>query len=300
MAMKFLTSNRQVRAMLYMALASLCGVCMAATVRHLSGELHPYVIAFWRNLLGAVILLPWLPRYGLGVLRTRRFGTHVFRSFICTVSMMMAFTALTMIPLAEYTSIDFLSPVFGTLFGILIFGEKGSFWRWAALAVGFSGMLAITRPGFADINLGVFLILGGAAIWGIGLPLIHSLGRTETAFSTTMWAALLMAGFALIPAFFVWSWPSVAACFWLALLGVIGSLAQITLSKALIIAETGAVAPADFLKLVFAAILGYVLFDEIPEIWTWLGGFLIVLSGLLLVHGERVGRRQASKPASQV
>lgn len=297
--MNFLASNRQVRAMALMALASLCGVGMAATVRHLSADLHPFVIAFWRNLLGAVTLLPWLPRYGFAGLRSRRFGTHLFRSAICTVSMVLAFTAVSMIPLAEYTSIDFLSPVFGTLFGILLFGERATPWRWAALAVGFAGMLAITRPGFAEISPGTLFILTAAALWGIGLPLIHSLGRTETAFATTMWAALMMAGLGLIPALFVWSWPSLTGCLWLIFLGVIGSVAQVALSQALIIAETGAVAPADFLKLVFAAILGFVLFGEVPALWTWLGGFMIVLSGFLLVHGERVGRRKPPAPAKQ-
>ncbi len=297
MPISILASNRPVRAIALMALASLCGVGMAATVRHLSGELHPFEIAFWRNLLGAVMLLPWLWRYRIASLRTRRFGTHLFRSAICTVSMMLAFTALTMIPLAEYTSIDFLSPVFGTLFGILLFGERGHWWRWAALAIGFAGMLAITRPGFAEINAGTLYILAAAAIWGIGLPLIHSLGRTETAFSTTLWAALLMAALALIPALFVWRWPSPEACLWLLFIGAIGSLSQIALSQALIIAETGAVAPADFLKLVFAAILGYVLFDEVPGFWIWLGGFLIVLAGIVLVHGERMGRRRPTVPA---
>jgi drug/metabolite transporter (DMT)-like permease len=287
-------SNRQLRAMALMALSSLCGVAMAATVRHLSGELHPFVIAFWRNLLGAATLLPWLPRYGFVGLRTRRFGAHLLRSAICTVSMVLAFTAVSMIPLAEYTSIDFLSPVFGTLFGILVFGEKGHWYRWAALAIGFAGMLAITRPGFAEINAGVFYILAAAAMWGIALPMIHHLGRTESAFATTMWAAILMAGLALVPAIFVWSWPSLAACLWLAFLGVIGSVAQVALSKALIIAETGAVAPADFLKLVFAAILGFILFGEVPAIWTWLGGSLIVLAGLLLVNGERLSRHRPS------
>lgn len=285
--MKFLASNRHAAAMALILLAGMCGVAMSATVRHLSGELHPFVIAFWRNLMGGAMLLPWLPRYGAAVFRTRRWGAHLTRAAISGISMLMAFTAVTMIPLAEYVAIDFLTPVFATLFGILFFGETGRRSRWAALVVGFAGVLVVTRPGFAEINMGTLLIVSATAMWGITLPLIHSLGRTESAYTISMMAAILMTAACAPAAFLVWGWPSAAGWMWIVFMGAIGALAQITLSQSLILAEAGAVAPAEFLKLVFAAVLGYLLFDEIPEVWIWLGGALIVLSGFLLARGER-------------
>jgi drug/metabolite transporter (DMT)-like permease len=273
--------------MLLMVLVGACGVAMTAMVKHLSAELHPFVIAFWRNVLGGAILVPWLARYGLGILSTRRLGAHIARALLSGVAMLMAFTAVAMIPLAEYTAIDFLTPVFATLFGILFFGETVRWWRWWALAVGFAGVLVITRPGFAELNYGVLLVVAATGIWGITLPLIHSLGRTDRAYTTAMLAAILIGITCLPAALLHWTWPSAGAWLGLLLIGAMGALAQVALSQSLIMAETGAVAPVEFLKLVFAAVLGYVLFDEIPEVWIWLGGALIVLSGFLLVHGER-------------
>lgn len=283
--------GRKYAAMLLMTASAVGGVTMSACVREVSSELHPVVITFWRQFLGTILLLPWLTWYGSEFLATRRFGMHAVRSIITVSSMVCAFMSVSMIPLAQHTAISFLSPAFATLFAILFLGEKAKLSRCLALAVGFIGMVIILRPGASFIGAGVFFTIASALIWGVGLAVIRALGKTESAFTTTLWSSVLMSVFALPLALWQWNWPSATGWMWLGAIAVIGSLGQLALSQALVMAEAGAVAPTDFLKLVWAAILGYLAFGQVPDAWAWTGGTIVVCSGMILVFGERASPR---------
>jgi len=281
---------------LLMVVSTLCAVGMIVCVRRVSAELHPFVIAFWRNLFGALVLFPWLiPNYRFA-LATRRFGTHVLRAVVSIGAMLAGFMAMALIPVAQFTALNFLTPLFATLSAILFVGEKGRLWRWAALGIGFAGMLVLVRPGISDTSIGVLFAIGSAAIWGLGLTVIRSLGRTEKAITTTLWAAILMALLSVGPAFPYWHWPAAPTFVWLIAIGLIGSLSQIALAQALIIAEAGAIMPLDFLKLIWAAGLGFMVFGEIPDVWTWVGGSIIFTSGLILLLGERALKPKPVRP----
>ena len=124
--------------------------------------LHPFMIAFFRNLFGMLAMAPFFLRTGLAGLRTTRLPMHLGRGALHATAMLCWFTALTLVPLAEATSISFMSPVFASIGAVLILGERSRPIRWASVAIGFTGMLIIIRPGVIDMNLGASLLITGA------------------------------------------------------------------------------------------------------------------------------------------
>src|SRR5690606_4502526 len=163
----------------YMVLAAALFASMHGTVRLVSFELHPFVVAFFRNLIGFAVLLPLLMRGGAALFMTGRFGMHTVRAAINSVSMLMWFTALSMIPLAEATALSLTGPLFVTLGAIVAFGERVRAWRWVALGLGACGALLIIRPGFEAAHIGMLLAIGSAATAGISKLFAKSLTRTD-------------------------------------------------------------------------------------------------------------------------
>ena len=116
--------------------------------------MHPIEIVFFRNFFGLIVLIPFFMRVGFSNLRTKRLGFHVVRGFVHATAMTSWFWALTLVPLAEATSLSFMMPVYASIGAILFMGELSRPFRWLSIALGFVGMLIILRPGFAEINIG--------------------------------------------------------------------------------------------------------------------------------------------------
>ncbi len=271
---------------LFMVLSTVLFASMHASVRQLSGELHPFEIAFFRNLFGLVALAPWFLRYGLVPLYTRRVGLHLTRALINVVAMMMFFTAIGLTPLAELQALGFTAPLFATLLAMLLLGERVRLRRWTALAVGFAGAMMIIRPGFAEVSPGSLLVLGSSAIWALALIVIKTLARTESSVTITAYMVLLMTPLSLIPAAFVWRWPAGGEWLWLVAIGVMGTLAQMLMAQSFRVAEATAVLPFDFTKLIWGAAIGYLAFGEVPDIWTWVGGTTIFAGATYIAYRE--------------
>lgn len=274
------------RGMLMMFVASVSAVLMHATVRHLSAELPPFEMAFFRNFLALAFLLPMLLREGLQPLRTKKWRLHLLRGALTTVSMLSFFTALSLSPLAQITALSFTAPLFATLLAIVFLGEIVRVRRWIAIICGFAGTLIILRPGLVEIDLGAFLALFAAGCWGAAIAMTRVLGRTESSLTITLYMAFVMAPLSLIPATFVWTWPSWYQLAWLLLIAGFGTLTQLCFSQSLREAETSVVMPIDFFKLIWASLLGYVLFAERPDLFTWIGGGLIFASATYIAYRE--------------
>lgn len=271
---------------LFMLAAALGSGCMAGLVRHAAGDLHPFEIVFFRSLFAAVLLLPWLLKGGGAALRTRRFGWHVLRAALNAVAILTYFYAVTITPLAKAASLSFVSPLFATIFAFLLLREPLRARRVVALAVGFLGALIIIRPGTEAMSLGAVLVLVSSAAWGLALIVIKVLSRTESAFTITAYASLLITPLSLVPALFVWQWPEPATWGWLLAIGVVGVVMHITGAQAFKLSDATAVLPVDFTKLAWSAIIGYVFFAEVPEIWVWVGGTVIFSSTVYIAYRE--------------
>jgi drug/metabolite transporter (DMT)-like permease len=196
------------------------------------------------------------------------------------------FSALSMTPLARVTALGFTAPIFATLLGVVVLGEVIRLRRWTATICGFLGTLVILRPGLSEIDLGSLLVLFSALLWGCTLIVIKVLARTESSLTITSYMNILLTLLSLVPALLVWRMPEGMQWLWLLAIGVTGTLAQLAITQSLKEADTGAVMPFDFLKLIWVAIMGYLFFAEVPGPFVWLGGAIIFASATYIAIRE--------------
>jgi drug/metabolite transporter (DMT)-like permease len=276
-----------------MVAATVAFAAMHAAIRHLSSALSPFQIAFFRCFFGLLIFLPVVMRTGVSFLHTDHLNLHLIRAVLNVASMWAFFWALSITPIARVTALSFTSPLFMAVISVVLLGEVMRMRRWAATILGFVGAVIIIRPGFAEIDFGSILVLGSAAAWAVCMAIIKILGRADSSTTITGYANLLLSVITLVPAILVWTNPEPMAWFWLVFIGVVGTLGQLAVAEALKQADATAVMPFDFLKLIWAASLGFILFGEIPDNFTWLGAAVIFASGMYLVYRERqIGRQK--------
>ena len=267
------------RGMAYMLGSSTTISGMNGIVTGLSGSLHAFEITFFRQVLGSVFMAAvFLPR-GLEVLHTRRIGMHILRALLNVVAMATYFIALGLEPMANVVALALAAPLFASLGAIVILHERMTPRRWMALALGLTGSLVILRPGFQTISYGMVMVLLSNVAWSIALVDIKMLARTESSATITFYAAMLQWPLALVVAVFFWTWPTLEQWGLLCVIGIFGTLAQLCLSQAFREADATLVLPLDFTKLIWASLIGYFVFDQVPSVWVWVGG-VIVFSGV--------------------
>ena len=176
---------------------------------------------------------------------------------------------------------------------MLVLGEVVRIRRIAALVAGFVGALVIVRPGMAALDPGSLLVLGSSAVWAVAMILIKLLARTESSLTMTAYMAVFLTPLSAIAAAFVWQWPSLEDLGWFALMGSFGTLAHLCFGQAFREADTTVVLPVDFLRLIWASVYGYLLFNEIPVLFVWIGGVIIFASTLYLAYREAKVARAA-------
>ena len=282
------------RGVLLMFVSTIGFSAMHAGIRHLSAELHPFEIGFFRNVFGLLVVLPFFLRHGLGTLRTGRIALHGVRAAVNVFAMLTFFYALSVTPLSQASALAFSAPIFATVLAALVLGEVVRVRRWAAIAFGFAGTLVLIRPGFAEVGLGSILVLLSSMAWAVALLTIKALSRTEPSVTIVTYMMLLMTPLSLVPALLVWQWPDGMQWLWLMAMAVLGTGGQWLMTQALKEADTAVVMPFDFFKLIWASILGYAFFAEIPDQFTWLGGAMIFASALYITLRE--ARLRGTKP----
>ena len=270
-----------------MILATLLFSIMHASIKHISSEIHPFEVAFFRNLFGLVVIAPWFIKYGIKPLITNRIKLHFLRSVFNVIAMLTFFYALSVSPLAEVASLSFTAPLFATLLAIIFLGEKIGIRRSAAIIIGFIGAAIIVNPDYKTINIGHMCVLISASIWSVSLIFIKILGKTESSVTITSYMVLFMIPLSAIAASFYWIMPSLNDLLVLAIIGITGTYAQMLLAQALKEEDTVVIMPFDFLKLVWAVLIGYLIFSEVPQVNTWIGSIIIFSSTLYVAYRER-------------
>lgn len=283
-----------VKGAIWMTLSAVFFAAQAAIVRHLSNDLHFVEISFFRALFGIVIMLPWLMRVGSNTLRTSNTKLYVWRGFLGTIAMYGWFGGLALVPLADATAISFTFPLFIALAGVLFLKERAHLSRWIALFIGFAGTIIVIRPGFQDINIGVFMVIGGGVCIAVSAMILKITVRRDTPDQAALYQAIYMLPFSLIVTLFVWQWPTMEQWFWGFILGAASTTGQRLYSRAFATGDVGSLAPFDFSRLPFAIALGFVFFSELPDFWTILGGTIIFSSSIFAGRSE-TRRRKKSK-----
>ena len=285
------------RGIAWMALSTVAFSTMHAMVRDATQTLHPFEVAFFRQFLGVFVLAPWFIRYGLAPLRTKRLRLHTARAAVNVVAMFAFYYALSIVPLAQVSALGFSVPIFTAVLAVILLGERVRLRRWAAILFGFAGVIVALGPDLqqtGSVGLGSGLVVMSSLAWAIALIFIKVLGRTDSTITITTYMVLLMTPMSLPPALAVWQWPTLEMFGQLMLIGVLGTIGQLTIVQALKEGETHVVMPIDFTKLIWAAGLGYLWFNEIPTLLTWLGGAMIFASTLYIAWREHKLRKAAS------
>ena len=229
---------------------------------------------------------------GLGVIRTGRIGAHIVRAACGLTGLALLFFTVSLLPLAEATTLTFTAPLFATLLGALVLGEPTGWHRWSAVALGFAGVLIVAHPGAGQFALlGTTLGLLYALTTAIVSIQLRRIGRTEHPLATVFWFGALSTPVCAV-AMALTAKPHPAEV-WLmmAAIGIIGSLTQICLTASLRLGPVSTVVPMDYSGLIWATLYGFTLFGVLPGWTTWAGAPLIVASGIYIVLREaRVAR----------
>lgn len=253
-------------------------------------------LVFYRLALGLVPLFLWIAWSGnYGAWRTSRPGAHVLRAVLGLTTMVLGFTALGYLPLAEATTIGFAAPLFSVMLSALILKEPVGKHRWSAVLVGLLGVVIVMRPGGGDLPpVGLAIAIAGAFGVGCVTITIRQIGKTDSTQTTVLWftgLATLAVGM-LMPRF---AQPHDAPTFAILIaLGLFGGVGQLLLTASLRYAPVATVAPFDYFQLLWAVWFGWLIWDTHPPLTTWAGAAVIIASGLYTLYREhRLGREKA-------
>jgi len=274
--------------------------CMAATIKlgYAAGA-STVELAFYRFAFGLPPLLIWIAASGnFGAWRTARPAAHAWRACVGLSTMLLAFSALAYLPLAESTTIGFAAPLFAVALSALVLKEPVGRHRWSAVALGFAGVMIVMRPAGSHLPP-TGLLLATLAAFGVGVVTItiRQIGRTEGTQTTVLWFSLLsMTALAALMPFFARAHP---AHTWLVLfaLGCFGGVGQLFLTASLRFAPVSVVVPFDYLQLLWAVTLGWLLFATPVPATTWAGAAVIIASGLYSLWREHVLGREKPRLA---
>lgn len=286
-----------VAGILLMMLAACLNVTMTALAKDIMRELPTFEVVFFRHLGAALLMIPFLFRGGNNPFRTTALRMHGLRALLNIGAVLCYFSAVALITLEEVTALNFIAPIVAMVIAVLVLRERMHLARWGGLALGVAGALIIVRPGIQEISLGSLLILCSSTLWGATMICIKVLGRTESATVISFYGSMLQVPVLLVLALVDWQWPSLHQLLILFVMAALGAGGMVALSQAFREADAAVVLPIDFTKLVWASLLGYALFADTPDIWTWAGGATVFSGVLWISYAERGRRRAATEPA---
>lgn len=269
---------------------------MALAIRYATAYVPTPEVAFFRNAFGLLALLPMLLRPGRAPLKTQQLPRYLLRSAIGLASMLCGFWALGHLPMAQAVSLSYSTPLFVTIAAVLWLGETVRARRWAAVVIGFIGVLVIVRPGASGFTPGSLVAVAAAVLSSLVAIQIKQLTRVDSADTVVFYTYVFWVPLSLVPALFAWVWPSGIAWLWLVATGVMGTLGQLLWTRALRLGEVSALTPISFMQLPLVSVFAWLLFGEALDRWTVIGALIILGSNAYIAHREAVlSRRAASK-----
>jgi drug/metabolite transporter (DMT)-like permease len=285
-------------AILYMIGATLVFAGSSAASKWLV-ETYPIgEVLFTRTAVALLVLAPFiLPQTGLAVFRTRRLSHHVLRSVSQGFSQTFLLIAFSLMPLASAIAINFSSPLFATLASALLLKEAVGLTRWTVLLLGFVGVLIVSNPGAETFQIGALFALGNAVLYGSVTAAVRGMTATESAETLTLYQLVLLTAFFALLLPFGWTTPTLADVGWIVFNGASNAVGQYWWTRALHLAPASAITPFFYLSLVWASILGFAVWGEVPTISLVIGSAVVVASGLFLLWRESNARRGVANVA---
>ena len=286
------STGRTWEGVLLMIFTCACFAGMSAAIRHVSADISVFQIAFIRNAIGTLILVPFMLRIGFGSFDLRRFRLFAVRSGIGVLAMWAWYSALQITPLAEAITLNFTVSLWMIPVAILMLGERVGPRRWIATVVGFAGVLIVLQPGAETFTIGGVLAIFAALLFATSMALVRLLARSESPLAIVFYMNLIMTPISLGPALWWWQTPTMEQLGWLLGIGCVLTIAHFSMARALSIMEATAVVPLDFTRLPFAVAIGWFAFGEFPGVWTWVGAVFIVASAVYIARREALLARR--------
>jgi len=262
------------------------GTLMLTFLKLAQEEVNVYVAGFFRFILGLIIISPYIVKTKFTVFKTSHFKKHFVRSVLNLPAMLLYFSTLVMLPIEKVTAISFVAPLIVTVLAVLFLGEKIYIYRTLALILGFSGMLIILRPGFIDISIGVYMALFSSFLWSVVIIITKKISKEDSSITILSYQSVFMSIFSFIIVLFFWETPSSKTFFYLFLAALSGTILHLALNHAYKLVDVSMTQPYSFLSLIFASIIGFFVFSEMPDLFTWLGASIIFLGVLIISYRE--------------
>ena len=269
----------------------------SAMIRLLSSQIESVQTAFFRAVISVILLLPMIAAGRVQPWHSKRLAGHFWRTAMGTASMVLGFYAVSMLPLADATAIAFSQPLFSVVVAAAIAGEKVRWRRWSATIIGFAGVLVMVRPGEGSLQLGALVALANAAAVAVSILLVKRLSDSETPLMILTQFAIFSTLLLALPAIWVWRWPDLWG--WILAVGIAlsATIGQYFWVQAFKSGEMSAVAPFEYMRLPFAVFVGWLVWGEMPVIWTYIGAAIVIGSALYIAHREHQLARERSRKA---
>ncbi len=245
-------------------------------------ELNVFQVMEVRSFLGFLMLYPMVRSHGgFSAMRTSRPLQHIGRNLIHYAAQLGWFFSLTLIPLGQVVSIEFTMPIWTAILAASFLGERMTFGKVAAIALGVVGVIVIVRPVAGEINPGQLIALAAAVGFGVSIAMMKSLTRTEKTLTIIFWMLVIQSAAGFLPSLYVWRWPSAYAWGWMVVIAFCGTFSHYCMARAMLYADATVVLPMDFLRVPLTATVGWLIYSERLDMFTVLGAALILTGNLL-------------------
>jgi len=290
-----------VKGALWMLASAVTFTAMTTLIKYLGADYSAALQTFYRQAAGLIVLLPVIVRHRSAAFATTRPGILIFRASAGTIGMILSFYAYQKMPLADANALSFTRTLWMVPLAALILRERIGPLRIAAAVVGFAGVLLMVRPGAGGhfaVGVPAMAMLAASFLFTFTVIGMKVMTRDHSPMVLLVWSAVLGVVFAIPGAVFAWRWPTPRDLVLLAAMGAIATVNQWCYIKGMQEGDAAAMAPIDYTRLVFAAAAGFLLFHELPGLWTMVGAAVVVGSTLVITWREHVANVRAAAAAS--
>ncbi|MFZ0468604.1 MAG: DMT family transporter [Thiogranum sp.] len=285
-----MSTDNPVRGALLVSGAALMFASMGGLIRVVSAQMPNEQVVFFRNLFGLLVLVPILwQRGGRIELKTAHPGLHLVRSLFGLAAMYCFFYALSVLPLADAVLLNFTAPLFIPFVAMLWLGEGVSGRLWAAIVIGFSGVLLILKPGSGLYGGAALIGLASGAFAAVAMVSLRKLSATEPPLRVVVYYGVICTLVSCVPMLLSWQAVEPRLLLMLAAAGGFATMGQYLLSRGYGCAPAAQIAPFTYTSVVFAAVYGWLFWQELPAWTSAAGTLLVVVAGVLAMRRQRLG-----------
>ena len=259
---------------------------MGTFIKLAQEELNVFTTGFLRFFFGFLIIIPYILKTKFKVFNTSNLKIHILRSALNLPAMLLGFAALAILPLEKITAIHFVVPLMVTILAVIFLKEKIYLYRSLALIIGFLGVLIILRPGIIDISIGIYMALTSSLIWSVVIVLTKKVSKDDSAITILSHQYLYMSLFSLPLVIYFWDQPNFKTIIFILCAAMSGTILHIALNHAYKLVDVSMTQPYSFLGLVVSSVIGYFVFSDKPDLYTWLGASVIFCGVILISYRE--------------